>query len=104
MGPPPDTPLLHRLIPRLHLFSLLKESVPGRLGGAGGWASDFSSGDDLTLREFEPHVRLCADGSEPGASDSVSPSLSAPPLLTLCLSLSKTKIKKKIKEKKKSQY
>ena len=30
--------------------------------------------------EFEPHVGLCADGSEPGAcfTDSRSPSLSAP--------------------------
>ena len=61
----------------------------GRLGGSDGWASDFSSGHDLTVREFRPCVELCADSSEPGAaSDSVSPSLSAPSLLMLCLSLS----------------
>ena len=29
--------------------------------------SDFSSGHDLTVREFEPGVGLCADSSEPGA-------------------------------------
>ena len=37
-----------------------------------------SSGHDLTVREFEPHVGPCADSSEP-ASDSVSPLLSAFP-------------------------
>ena len=39
----------------------------GRLGGSVGWAADFGSGHDLVFREFEPHVRLCADSSEPGA-------------------------------------
>ena len=39
---------------------------------------DLSSGPDLTVHEFEPRVRLCADGLEP-AWDSVSPSLSSPP-------------------------
>ena len=39
----------------------------GRLGGSVGWASDFGSGHDLTVREFEPRVGLCADSSEPGA-------------------------------------
>ena len=39
----------------------------GRLGGSVGYATDFSSGRDLTVREFEPHVGLCADRSEPGA-------------------------------------
>ena len=60
---------------------------PGRLGGSVGQASDFSSGHDLTVREFEPHVRLCADSAEP-TSDPLSSSLSAPPPLTLCQSLS----------------
>ena len=41
--------------------------LEGRLGGSVGWASDFGSGHDLTVREFKPHVGLCADGSEPGA-------------------------------------
>ena len=39
----------------------------GRLGGSVGWASDFGSGHDLAVREFEPRVGLCADRSEPGA-------------------------------------
>ena len=58
-----------------------------------GWLSqlsvDFSSGHDLMACEFEPCVPavLTAQSLEP-ASDSVSPSLSAPPPLTLCLSLS----------------
>ena len=38
---------------------------------------DFGSGHDLMACEFEPHVGLCADSAEP-ASDSLSPSLSAP--------------------------
>ena len=50
-------------------------------------ASDFGSGHDVSVHEFEPRVGLCADGSEPGAAlDPVSPSLSAPPPLALCLS------------------
>ena len=39
---------------------------------------DFGSAHDLTVREFEPHIRLLADSLEP-ALDSVSPSLSASP-------------------------
>ena len=46
------------------------------------------SGSVLTAQSLEP------------ASDSVSPSLSAPPLLMLCLSLSQKLIKKKKKKKK----
>ena len=48
----------------------------------------FGLGHSLTVCEFEPHVRLHADSAEP-AWDSLSPSLSAPPLLTLSVSLSK---------------
>ena len=40
--------------------------------------------------EIEPHVRLHADSAEP-AWDSLSPSLSAPPLLTFSLSVSQNK-------------
>ena len=43
-----------------------------------------------------PAIRLCADSLEP-ASDSVSPSLSAPPLLLLCLSLKNKDEKRKKK-------
>ena len=62
----------------------------GRLGGSVGWASDFSSGQDLILVGLSPALGsvLTAHNLEP-ALDSVSPSLSAPPLLALCLSLSK---------------
>ena len=45
---------------------------------------DLSSGHDLTLREVEPCIGLCPDGTEP-AWDSVSPSL-CPFLLVLSLS------------------
>ena len=50
----------------------------------GAWGTDLSSGHDLAVRGFEP--RVTAQSLEP-ASDSVSPSVSAPPLLMLCLSL-----------------
>ena len=75
--------------------------------GAPGWLShsymsDFGSGHDLTARDFEPRVGLCADSSEPGAaSESVFPSLSAPPpAYALCLSLSKINMKQKSSPKK----
>ena len=42
---------------------------------------DFGSGHDLMVCEFEPHIGLCADSEEP-ARDSLSPSLSALPLLS----------------------
>ena len=64
---------------------LLKLPFSGRLGGSVGEASDFSSGHDLTVRGFEPHVGLCADRTEPGAHFRfrVFLSLSAPPPLAL---------------------
>ena len=48
---------------------------------------DFGSGHDLRVREFEPPQQACAYCMGP-AWDSLSPSLSAPPLLVLSLSLS----------------
>ena len=56
--------------------------------GAPGWLSRLSigSGHDLAVREFEPHVGLCDDSSEPGAC--LRFCLSAPPPLVLCFSLS----------------
>ena len=78
-----------------------KREAEGRLGGSVGLASDFSSGHDLAVREFEPRVRLWADGSEPGACFVFCVSLSLCPspahTLSLCLSLSKNKemLKKK---------
>ena len=47
-------------------------------------AFDFGPGHDLTVREVEPRLGLCADGAEP-AWDSLSPLLSVPPLLVLSL-------------------
>ena len=46
---------------------------------------DFGSGHDLTVCEFKPHIGLCTDSVEP-TWDSLSPSLSALPLLMLSLS------------------
>ena len=51
--------------------------------------SDLSSGHDLTVGEFEPVV-LTAQSLAP-ASDSVSPFLSVPPPLVLCLDLKNKK-------------
>ena len=61
------------------MAQLVKPPTPG-----------FGSGHDLTVREIEPHIGLCADIVE-HVWDSLSPSLSAPHLLmqahTLSLSL-----------------
>ena len=46
------------------------------------------SGNDLVVCGFAPHIGLCADSSEPGAYSGFCVSLSAPPWLTLCFSLS----------------
>ena len=48
---------------------------------------DFSSGHDLTVREFKPCIRLYAGGMEP-AWDSLSPSICLSPAHSLSLSLS----------------
>ena len=68
----------------------------GRLGGSVGWVSDFGSGHDVTVHEFETHVRLCADSSEPGACFRfcLPLSLSLPCLLSHSLPLSLSKINK----------
>ena len=49
----------------------------GHLGGSVGCASNFSSGHDLVVRGFEPHIRLAAVGAK---------STSAPLPLSLCSS------------------
>ena len=51
-------------------------------------ASDFGSGHDLMVYEFEPLIGLCAAQNLKFASGSVSPFFSAPSLLMPCLSLS----------------
>ena len=70
------------------------------LSGAPGWRSRLSvrlqPGHNLAVREFEPRVRLWADGSEPGACfrSCVSLSLCPSPVRALSLSVPKIKIKK----------
>ena len=58
---------------------------------------DFDSGHDLTVHKFKPCIGLCSDSMEP-AWDSLSPTLSVPPLLVLSLSFPKerNKLLKKI--------
>ena len=58
--------------------------------GRGTWVTQlvkcltlgFNSDHDLIVHEIKPHIRLCAVNME-SAWDSLSPSLSAPPLLSL---------------------
>ena len=58
----------------------------GHLGSSVGEASNFGSGHDLVVRGPRPSLGsvLPAQSLE-SAWDSVSPSLSAPPLIMLCL-------------------
>ena len=44
--------------------------------------TDFGSGRDLTVCEFQPHIRLCANSLEP-AWDCLSPSFLPLPLLKI---------------------
>ena len=71
------------------VLSMKRRIVEGRLGGSVGWASNFSSGHNLTFVGLSPASGsvLTAWSLEP-ASASVSASLSVPPPFTLCLSLS----------------
>ena len=71
----------------------------GHLGGSVGWASDFGSGPDLAVHEFEPRVGLCADRSEPGACFRFGVSLSLCPSPAHALSLSISKINKTFQKK-----
>ena len=57
---------LHLRPPRLQ-DRATKHNTRGRLRGSLGYGSDFGSGHDLAVSEFEPHDGLCADRSEPGA-------------------------------------
>ena len=79
------------------------KSAKGCFGGSVGLVPNLGSGHDRVVHEFEPHIGLCADSSEPGACLGCCVSLSAPPLLALCLYLSKMnknvkKIKKRINQ------
>ena len=62
--------------------------LQGLLGGSVGWPSDFGSGHDLMVGEFKlASGSVLTAQSQELASDSVSPSLSAPSPLMFCLSL-----------------
>ena len=64
--------------------------LPARKCSWGAWVAQsvsISSGHDLTVRGFEPHVGLCADSSERGACFRFCVSLSLCPIPMLCLSL-----------------
>ena len=71
-----------------------EEVFKGRLGGSVSYMSDFGSGYDLTIHEFKPPIRLCADSSEPRACFRFSVSLFLHPSPSRTLSLSKINIKK----------
>ena len=49
---------------------------------------DFGSGHDLTVHEFEPHVKFCTGSAEP-AWDSLSPFFLSLSLLALSLKINK---------------
>ena len=76
----------------------LNPDLKAGLGGAPGWRSRLSvrlrPGHDLAVGEFEPRVRLWADGSEPGACFRFCVSLSLCPSPVHVLSLSVPKINK----------
>ena len=57
----------------------------------------FSSGGDLVVREFEPHIGLCADSAEP-AWDSLSPSPAPHPLPVLTLFFFQNKLQIVLKQ------
>ena len=64
-------------------------------GGSAGQASDFSSGHDLMVCEFEPCISVYSNNAEP-ALDSLSPvSLCPYPTHTLSFKKKKRKEKKK---------
>ena len=79
----------------------INNTLVGHLGGSVGWVSDFGSRHDLTVCEFEPHVGLCADSSEPGACFGLWVSLSHSPYPACALSLSLSLSQKEINIKKK---
>ena len=86
-------------IPRSHFRKDTKPEIKSSSLGAPGWRSRLSvrlqPGHDLAVCEFEPRVRLWADGSEPGACFWFCVSLSLCPSPVHALSFSVPKIKNK---------
>ena len=72
----------------LPLSSVLLKSYLGCLGGSGSWVSDFDSGHNLMVHDFESRVGLCADSSEPKACFRFCASLSLFPSPARALFLS----------------
>ena len=79
------------------MFALALIKTKGGGGKRGAWVAqsvkhltlDFGSGHDLMVPEFKPRIGLRAENVEAAwDSLSLSPSLSAPPLLSLVLALS----------------
>ena len=83
----------------LEVEAFQKDASKMNMIGAPGWRSRLSvrlqPGHNLVVREFEPCVRLWADGSEPGACFRFCVSLSLCPSPVHALSLSVPKINKK---------
>ena len=48
------------IVDRSEIHRSTKIVLKGHLGGSVGGASDFGSGHDLAVHEFEPHTRLTA--------------------------------------------
>ena len=65
---------------------LREESVSVHLGGSVSKVSDFSSGHDLAVPEFEPHFGLSAVSTEPASDPLSSLFLPLPHILSLSLS------------------
>ena len=68
------------------IFQKSKAGAAGVAQSAKRLTLDFSSGHDLTVHGFKPHVELCADSSEP-AWDSLSLALCPSPAHTPSLSV-----------------
>ena len=63
-----------------------KTQFSAHLGGSVGLVTNFSSGHDLTVREFEPYMGLSAVSTEPTSDPLSHRPLSAPPLIALSVS------------------
>ena len=90
-------PILKTWCSRIHCSTPMRCCFKRPIHGAPGWRSRLSvrlqPGHDHSVREFEPRVRLWADGSEPGACFRfcVSLSLCPSPVHALSLSVPKNK-------------
>ena len=71
-----ETYTLRGAISKLQLLSflifdqhqrVLNSDTTRYMGGSVGQVSEFGSGHDLMVHQFEPHVGLCADNSQPAA-------------------------------------